>query len=139
MKKGIKSFISLLLAASVLISSTGVVIASHVCLKKGQADVSFFQSKSCCSKHHSSCSPVPVVKKKCCQLSVSYHKLELNSIVKVASASHGISIPVLDAVVTPQTSSAFLNTFQLTDDPPGNLKQIPGSKTFLHSIHLLLI
>jgi len=139
MKKGIRSLISVLLAISVLISSTGVVIASHVCLKKGQADVSFFQSKSCCSKYHKSCEPVPVVKKKCCQLSVSYHKLQVNSVVKESSTSPGISIPVLDAVVSSQSCSAFPSTFLYTNDPPGNLRQLPGSKTFLHSIHLLLI
>jgi len=139
MKKGFKIFLSIVLAASVLFASTGVVIASHICLKKNKSDISLFESKSCCKSHNKSCSPVPVIKKKCCQLSVSYHKLEVNSVAKSASALDEISIPVLVADITAPGLRSLQNTIPFTKVLYGNQRQIPGSKNFLYSIHLLTI
>src|SRR5690349_8314534 len=133
MKKGFKIVLSCLLAASVLFASTGVVIASHVCLKKNKSDISFFESKSCCSKHDKSCSKVPVLKSKCCQLSISYHKLEVKSAVKSSSSLENISISVTDAEIAYPEFSSFEKPLSSSDHPPANLRLLPGSKSFLHS------
>ena len=139
MKKGFKIVLSCLLAASVLFASTGVVIASHVCLKKNKSDISFFESKSCCSKHDKSCRTETVIKTKCCQFSLSYHKLEVNTAVKSASSIESISISVLDAGISSAEFSSFEKSFSHSEHPPAILRLQPGSKNFLHSIQLLLI
>jgi hypothetical protein len=139
MKKEFKTFLSILLAASVLFASTGIVIASHICLKKQIADVSLFESKGCCAMHHERCSTIPVVKKKCCQLSVSYHKLELNTETKSPTTFTKISIPGFVIDVPSPVLSSLANTFTSSDDPPVSLRLLPGSKNFLFSIRLLLI
>jgi len=138
MKKGLRNIVAFLLTASVLFASTGVVVASHICLKKKKSDVSLFESKSCCSNHDKGCGPVPVLKKNCCQFSISYHKLEVNSITKVSSEASGCSFSVAYPVLIPGLS--FLQEeVNGSVDPPFIRRLLPGSKNFLHSIHSLLI
>ena len=84
MKARLKKFISLLLGVIITISSGGVVVASHSCLKKPGTEVSLFQHKGCCSKGkkncHSASSPGQAFTKKCCQLTVSFHKVDVSSL-----------------------------------------------------------
>jgi hypothetical protein len=139
MIKGLKLFLSFFLAASVLFASTGIVIASHVCLKQQKTDVSLFESKSCCKSHHKSCSKIPVVSKRCCELSINYCKLEINSATKTITSVNSVSIPVMVALNSMTGSFSFQHIVSYSDDPPDDLRLLPGSKNFLHSIHLLLI
>jgi hypothetical protein len=129
MKKGLRTFLSVLLAASVLYASTGVVIASHICLKNKKSDISLFESKSCCKNHDKGCGPVPVNKKNCCQLSISYHKLEVNSVTKISTEVSGFSFSVAYPVSIPGLS--FLQQeVRGSDDPPFIRRLLPGSETF---------
>jgi len=139
MKKGLKIILSCLIATSVLFASTGVVIASHICFKKGKSNVSFFESKSCCSKHDNSCSSVPVIKKNCCQFSISYHKLEVNSVSKASSDVAGVSFTIASSIISVPDLGSFQYKVSPSEKSSANLRLLPGSKNFLHSIHLLLI
>jgi hypothetical protein len=139
MKKGLKIILSCLIAASLLFASTGVVIASHICFKKGKSNVSFFENESCCSKHENSCSEVPVVKKKCCQLSISYHKLEVNSLTKPSSKVTGVFFIIPSSIILISDSVSLLNVAPPSAKYSDPLRLLPGSKNFLYSIRLLLI
>jgi hypothetical protein len=139
MKKALEIILSCLIAASVLFASTGVVIASHVCFKNGKSTVSFFESKSCCSKNDNSCSHVPAVKRNCCQFSISYHKLEVNSASKTCSEVGKVSFPASYSIISiPGLGTVHLKVSR-SEKFSANLRLLPGSINFLHSIHLLLI
>jgi hypothetical protein len=139
MRKLLKNFLSFFLAAAIIFASTGIVIASHVCSASKKADVSLFKSNGCCSKKGKHCASFPAantaLKKNCCQLSVTFHKLDVTSLQKTFSAAHGNMVA---------TARILFNYF-----PPVSAPQVIfsshgpdlkyGGKDFLFRIHLLLI
>jgi hypothetical protein len=83
MSRVVRNLLSVLMAVIVLVSSNGIVLASHTCLKKSNTTVSLFKSKSCCSKTKKPCESgeTKSVKARCCVSSVSYHKVNVNTVL----------------------------------------------------------
>ncbi|CAN5584408.1 hypothetical protein BH11BAC1_BH11BAC1_29170 [soil metagenome] len=143
MKKGFIHFLSFLLSASVLFASTGIVIASHVCHESQQSDVTFFERQGCCSDMLENCGAFPApsnqIKGNCCELTITYHKLEVFSPGKISLLPVIVSFPVGQSFL----QNSYLNRAAVLvsnpEDTPGVLKLKPGTKNFLHSIHTLLI
>ncbi|MBP6401104.1 MAG: hypothetical protein KA492_01155 [Bacteroidia bacterium] len=137
MKKSIRTFFSFILAFSILISSSGVVLAVHTCFSSSKTQISLFHPKGCCSKPSKSCHKLPAsgFKSKCCELKISYHRIEVN-----ADAVHHafpvtiaeIDLPLFSSAVSPVVSIPS-NTFNKA--PP----EILTGTSFLYSIHRLLI
>jgi hypothetical protein len=94
----------------ILITSNGLVLASHTCLKKSDTTVSLFKSKSCCGKTKKSCesSEQNSLKSNCCVSSVSYHKVSVNSLplVKQVIEMHLFTALVADFLTTPVSVAA---------------------------------
>jgi len=138
MKKQFKNIITLLLASAVLFASTGVVIASHICTSSKKSDVAFFENKGCCSKDSKPCTSFPTapnsLKGNCCQLNISYHKIDVSSVQKTFSPVTIYYFPVKDIIALPLPGQTFF---------PAPANQNPdyrtGGKPFLFSIHSLLI
>jgi hypothetical protein len=137
--KGLKNILSFFLAVLILFSSTGIVIASHICIKSKKTDVFLFKAKGCCSKMQGECSSLPAsaeqFKNHCCQLSISYVKLDVTSLQKSFSAASGIIIPVEQFTFSNLYSSpCFQSCFNIHDPDIAS-----GGKNFLLDIHRLLI
>ena len=81
-----KIIISLFLSLSIFISSSGVVLASHICLLRPVTKVSLFSANSCCKKSSSSChskhSTESTFEKRCCLMKISFHQVNVSAIVK---------------------------------------------------------
>lgn len=77
-----KRILAIVLATVVFVSSGGVVLAVHICSKNSSKEVSFFSNETCCSKK-TSCSNSDfqkILKKNCCNLKITYHKVDISSI-----------------------------------------------------------
>jgi|GEM_PF-5224775 len=139
MTRLLKNILSFILVGAILFASTGVVIASHVCSETKKADVSMFERKGCCSKPMKGCSSFPSasdhLKNNCCQLSITYHKLNISSLQKTTVASIGFFLPFKELVFQTTASTSGLSCVPEFRKPP---VQKTG-KDFLIQINLLLI
>jgi hypothetical protein len=139
MGKLLKNFLAFFLSAAILVASSGVVIASHICLSSQKSDVSLFEHHGCCSEAGSDCKPVPPasgqLKKNCCQLSISYFKIDIPSVQKTFSLKADFIAPAEQTVFSGFSFGEW-NVYQTNFTGPG-LKS--GGIDFLHRIHLLLI
>lgn len=143
MKKWFTYFLSFLLAASVLFASTGVVIASHICHESKKADITLFESHGCCSDLASKCESLPAsqgqLKKNCCELNISYHKLELLTLGKI-SLKQGLTYLPVEQIQFQNTIAQSNETFSIIPENPSGVQKLkPGTKNFLYSVHTLLI
>ncbi|MEO8085290.1 MAG: hypothetical protein ABI763_00635 [Bacteroidota bacterium] len=143
MKKLFTHFLSFILAASVLFASTGVVIASHICHESKKADITLFEGHGCCTDLEGSCKSFPApqgqLKNNCCELTISYHKLEVFSPGKISLKQVAISLPVEQFLFQniPVQSNEILTVN--TGEPLSFQRLKPGTKNFLFTIHTLLI
>jgi len=81
-----KRLIAFLLAFVVFISSGGVVMAVHYCSMKSSKEISIFNQKSCCTDKAKTCEnnrATELRNKKCCDLTVTYHKIDISTIFSV--------------------------------------------------------
>ncbi len=82
MKSRFKNIVSIFLSLVVLVSSNGIVVASHNCFSQHKTEVSLFEKK-CCSKGKEQCHSKPVTEnafaKKCCDLKITYHKIDVKT------------------------------------------------------------
>lgn len=81
----LRKVFSVVLTLSILLSSSGVVLAVHTCFSKFHRNVSLFQDgSSCCSKQKTNCHKTPdeAVSKACCELKFSYHKVDISSLIQ---------------------------------------------------------
>ncbi len=138
MKKA-KRFLALVLSLVILISSGGIVLAVHYCSSKADASVTLFVAKSCCSQKDVPCDGSKSqhsFKNNCCELKISYHKVDVSSVV---SAGHHFEAPVCMSdfvkVQDPSILPALLFGSLLNKAPPF----YTGGKTFLYFIRNLLI
>src|SRR4051812_30656752 len=79
--------LSVFLALVILIATAGAVVTTHVCTFSKKATVSLYQHRGCCSEdgQRKSTSNDTAIDKKCCNVTVSYYKVEVPSgIRKVA-------------------------------------------------------
>lgn len=137
MKSRAKHILAFFLAFSILISSSGVVVAMHTCLSSSQKQISLFEHKGCCSKSGKGCHKTSTsgLKAKCCELSISYHKIDVNASV----LKYEISLTA-DQISEPFKSTTFFSDnalFSVVSNkaPP----QLRGGTDFLYGIHRLLI
>lgn len=135
MKRRLAKFISFFLIGATIFASTGVVIASHVCSTLKKSDVSLFENKGCCGKNGKHCSSIPSqqksIKKNCCQLSISYHKLNVSSTLQTGQT---------DVIAFPQeTAFAFVQTQTLVKKITPRSEYKSGGIELLLRLHLLLI
>ncbi len=113
MKRTFKNITSVFLALIVFISTNGIVVAAHNCFSNHKTEVSLFHKK-CCSKEKEQCHSKPVnentFSKKCCEIKISYHKVETNTpLVKNISVKNLnlFSSEILFSSVTPFFSQAL--------------------------------
>jgi len=137
MKSRAKHILAFFLAFTILISSSGVVLAMHTCLSSSKKQVSLFEHRGCCSKSNKGChkSPSTGLKAKCCELSISYHKIDLNASV----LKYDFSLTA-DLISEPFSKAAIFSdnaVFSVVSNkaPP----QLRGGTDFLYGIHRLLI
>jgi hypothetical protein len=104
-----RNIFSVLLSVIVLITSNGIVLAYHTCLKNSNTNVSLFQNKSCCGKTKKSCESTErkSVKSNCCVSSFSYHKVSVNTVPqgKQFAGADVIAVPVFTLVSLPAFNS----------------------------------
>jgi hypothetical protein len=134
-----KRFIALCLALVVFISSGGVVMAVHYCSKQANKEVTLFKNNTCCSKNSSACESFPAsksLKKKCCDLKVTYHKIDISTVFSEKVTPDVQALIVID----------FLNNFSFFAPPVYNSslanKAPPfftGGRTFLSISQQFLI
>ncbi len=138
MKSRFSKIVSVFLGAIILISSNGIVLASHNCFSKPGTEVSLFEHKGCCSKGKKNCHAIPVKEtaftKKCCQLTISFHQADVSSLLVKTSLIHvdyftqNFSIPNL------LFSKNYSETLFFKKTPPK-----PAGRTLLSNISILLI
>lgn len=137
MKIRMKHILAFFLAFTILISSSGVVVAMHTCLSSSKKQISLFEHKGCCSKSNKGCHKTSStgLKAKCCELSISYHKIDVNASV----LKYEISLSA-DLISEPFNTTTFFSDNTLfsvisNKAPP----QLRGGTDFLYGIHRLLI
>ena len=112
-------------------------MAMHTCLSSSKKQVALFEHKGCCSKSGKGCHKTPTtrLKAKCCELSISYHKIDLNASVlkyEVSLSADQISEPFNTTIFF---SDNGLYSVVSNKAPP----QLRGGTDFLYGIHRLLI
>ena len=134
-----KRIFAFLLAMVIFISSGGVVLAVHYCSKKSNKEISLFSNNSCCSKKSSHCdkkNSTSSLKKKCCDLKVSYHKVDISSTI---SDSYHFDLHEL-VIENFRTELRFflssLPTGEISNKAPPFFR---GGISFLHISNALLI
>lgn len=140
MNKRIKNSVAVFLSVIILVSSTGVVLAAHNCFSKAETEVSLFRHKGCCSNEKKDCHSKPQKEnsftKKCCQLKITYHKIDVSSpLVKFSSVSDLKLLPVKQISFSPIIFSTDISSCFLNKAPPF----IRAGVSLLHSIHTLQI
>jgi hypothetical protein len=134
-----RKYISALVAVVILISSNGIVLATHSCFSKAETKVSLFSHKGCCSQKKKNChstthSSEKKISSNCCRLTISYHKSDVNSIVKHAFSTELNFFPVQNIHASLFSPDFFYSTFYLNKVPP----KLSG-RTLLSSISTLQI
>jgi len=135
-----RKILSLFLTLAILVSSSGVVLASHICLAKPVSHVSLFTSEDCCSKKSKSCNehPAPVAsfEKKCCLMKISFHQVKLNGQVKSFTFFNYsfITSPVHSVFSCCDTLRSVLRSLAFRGPPV-----IFTGSGLIHFIHSLLI
>ncbi len=122
----VKKITSIFLALVFLASSLGLTVNKMVCGKRGKTKFSFTALKQCCKEKKST---LPVVRKKCCDITnTSFNLGNYQSSEKVSisnSACHQLFYLDLKTVET-KVSALHNENFQYCDLPPP-----------LHGRHLL--
>src|SRR3569832_1684288 len=113
MGKVSKNIFYVLMAVIVLITSNGIILASHTCLKNSNTKVSLFQNKSCCGKTKKTCesTETKAVKSNCCNSSVSYHKVNVNTVPVQKPASNE------QIAVAPELTLISIRGFNTLESP----------------------
>ncbi len=110
MKSRFKNIVSIFLSLVVLVSSNGIVVAAHNCFSEHKTEVSLSTIK-CCSKEKETCHSKPAAEnaftKKCCDLKITYHKVNVNT-----PLAKTISIQQLNLFSTELLFSSVLIFFQ---------------------------
>jgi len=139
MKKHFKKRIALLLSVIVLVSSNGIVVSAHSCFSSHSTEVSFFNQDNCCSKEKKKCHSKPVdentIRKSCCNIVVTFHRLDISSqVVKTTALNFTDSF---SSVLFSGSLPALRNFCSLFESKAPPL--IRAGVSLLHSIHTLKI
>ena len=141
MRALLHKILSLLMVVVFLTSSSGVVLASHICLKGSFKKVSLFENKGCCEKKNKSCKapahPSNSFSAKCCVTEYSYLKVDASSTRVTVSAK---IFPALDFVtgILSSLSFPFFRNFSAYNSS-ADLPEADSGKQLLISIHRLLV
>lgn len=137
MNSAFRQVFAFLLATSILVSSSGVVLAVHTCLSSSTKQISLFEHKGCCAKTKSVCHKAPKtgIKTKCCELTISYHKIEVNASVLKYSIPLQVDFFSLPEFSVPEFPVTAFQTSSLNKAPP----DVRGGTALLFSLHRLLI
>ena len=136
--KSIKNSLAIFLGVVILISSNGIVLASHSCSVKPGTDVSLFEHKGCCSNGKMNCHAdypgINSLTKKCCQLTITFHKVDVSSSVIKTDFDHVIFLAQDFSTHTLSFSKNYSETHFINKAPPK-----PAGRKLLTSISLLQI
>ncbi len=93
MKKQLRASFILILAATILVSSSGLTLFKMVCLKSGKSQISLFEFKNCCAKESS----LAGYKKKCCSYSKQTYQVSClqKAELKKPISDNGLVLPTL--------------------------------------------
>jgi hypothetical protein len=140
MNKRFRNIFSVILSVIVLVSSNGIVLASHSCISKHETEVSVFRISGCCSKDKTNChsrlSGEIVMTKKCCQLNLTFHRVDVSSPVYKIQPVRSFKMYAKELVGFP------VSVFFSEEAPFSFIKITPviqSGSSFLHSIRLLRI
>jgi len=139
MKSLLNRSLVLLLTLAFLVSTTGIVLASHRCLASAQQTISLYSHTGCCGKDNS-CEKLPAdedqLASRCCVTEFSFHKIDISSAVPEHPSQDAVvltgAVPVQFILNVPTD-----NGMQVFSDHSPPLLQ--GGKTLLISIHRLLV
>ncbi len=141
MKALLKRIISVFMVGVFLLSSTGIVLAKHICLDNAHKTVSLFEKISCCDSEEQSCDqPVQqtqVNSSMCCLTEFSYHKVDVIS-GSALSESFLLHFPVALFTIT----DYLFTKFSVKQDAVSIVSDCPlphYGKQLLLSIHCLLV
>ena len=138
MKSRLKKIVAVILGVVILISSNGLVLASHSCFSKSETDVSLFSHKGCCSNKKKNCHSLPsqenTYTKKCCELRISFHQVDISSFLEKVNSHQLNCIPRNIAIHKFSISKSSTATLFLSKAPPK-----PGGRILLTNISLLQI
>jgi hypothetical protein len=106
-----------------LASTSGIVLATHICLSDSHKSVALFSNKGCCPQDEKSCGfPVPgeqALNSKCCVTDFSFHKIDATSVVVISATKMATE---LCSVSFPQFTFSFASSsspeFFTAHDPP---------------------
>ncbi|MCC7233027.1 MAG: hypothetical protein IT242_08800 [Bacteroidia bacterium] len=136
--KILKSILAIFLTATILVSSSGVVLAAHTCFKKSETHVSLYAHNGCCSSQSKSCHDKPYqgLQAKCCDLKIIYQKISVNTFF-----SHSVKIPSIYSINLESFTGLLFTEIIRVSVPDCFLLRGPDlfGTSLLHSISLLLI
>ena len=132
--------LALLTAVSFLVSTMGIVLASHLCLASDSKSIALYANTGCCTDTEEDCDDpelcVNEVSPVCCVTEFSFHKIDASSTipgqaVKTTADFHSL-VPSLFFWNSVSKDGSFF--FSEHSPPP-----LPSGKLFLLSIHCLLV
>lgn len=138
MKSRLNKIVAIILGVVILISSNGLVLASHSCFSKSETDVSLFSHKGCCSNKMKNCHSLPAQEnaftKKCCELRISFHQVDVSSFMEKVNSHQLDCFPRNLAIHKFFVSKGYNETLFPAKAPPN-----PGGRILLTNISLLQI
>ena len=138
MKSRLKNIVAFFLGVIILLSSNGIVLATHSCFSRPGTQVSLFSHKGCCSKGKKDCHRIPAGEntftKKCCQLKISFHKVDVSSFLSKANLIHVDAIAQHFSISDFPFSKNYTELLFINKSPPK-----PAGRALLCHISLLLI
>jgi|GEM_PF-4491182 len=132
--------LALLTAVSFLVSTMGIVLASHLCLANDHKSIALYANTGCCTEAEEDCDNPEVctdeVSPVCCVTEFSFHKIDASS-----------TIPVQDVKTTADFHNLVPSLFSWNNTPDDCFSDfsehspppLPSGKLFLLSIHCLLV
>lgn len=136
MRRRGRSIVSFFMGVIILITSNGIVLASHTCLKDSKTSVTLFKNKNCCGKINSTCDSTEKksLKSNCCLSSVTYHKTDVSTVPVQKPAIHSYFLNSIPAWRIIFSSPLFGSQFSIQASP-----LITGGSDLLNLISIFRI
>jgi hypothetical protein len=136
----LKKSLAVLTAFSFLVSTMGIVLASHLCLASDHKSISLYANSGCCSESEDDCGTLSVVASEvspiCCVTEFSFHKIDASSTIPAKDVKNTTGFQSLAPSLLSWNNAPVDCIFVFSDHSPPPL---PSGKIFLLSIHRLLV
>ena len=132
--------LALLTAVSFLVSTMGIVLASHLCLASDSRSIALYANTGCCTATEEDCDNpercVDEVSPACCVTEFSFHKIDASSTIPVQDVKTTAVFHSLVPALFFGNNDSNEGSFVFSEHSPPLL---PSGKLFLLSIHCLLV